>query len=1165
MCVYFFPSFNRSRSRGRQDRSPSSGQFTRSRRELERPRTPPSRWSTRSRSRSRSPMERRYRRRIEPTPEPEPEPELEPGQDLEMDPLVVENAWFEYMMEDTNGLDDDEEVAPRTKMDFSCEVCNVSVSSMQALQTHFAGAKHQKKLRQGGLSTDLQDLYRDDLDPAVKEKVFRCVVCDVVLTGNEIKVHVKGLRHQTGADDAGVESEDAFVEVDPGTYQSSSSSTIKTYSTRHEHHCSLCGVTLHHWEIFQKHLQGKRHQKLLKWNEPNEEVKGEIAGQQQFWCNICGIFCTNKDSLDGHLTGKKHYKMLKSKGIPIPTTDAQESSASLGQPQTKPWRSQPDSMVASQKRKSRSRSPERLRSTSGTRSSHERRRSHSLSRERPRSTSRTRGSRERPRSTSRTRGSRERRRSTSRSRGSRERRRTHSHSRSPVTTTSRDRWKSRSRSPVTAASRDRWKSRSRSPVTTTSRDRWKSRSRSPAATTSRDRWKSRSRSPAIKTKWKSRSRSRSPITTSRERRSRSHSPVAVPSHEKQKSHSPGTTTSREKLKSHSDSSKHAKSKHRSHRGHKERRHSHSERKHSHKSSRSRKSEPTPESPPSPGTPLTEETNVSPKNPGEYQVLERERKVISQKEEVESDAHREKPESQRNTEVVAKESQKLQEGASQTESTAVDKGTPCQSPQREGSSTPPMPPSIAPVAQPQLMMIPQLPGAMPQPLQPGEAAHSQLVGQPQFAVQQSQLALALYQFAQQTSSMAMFGQNFQQMTPTMTFLQPTVQGAGGSPSQPPFPQMALFQNPVNMGLPQSQTPGQLMAPQAMTSPQMAAAGGSRPQLMALQSSMQQAHLQPLPLSSSGPQIQQQPPMPLMQQPQVPFMQQQQPQVPMMATAQPTSAAAMPQPLAPAQPMPPTAISQPMSTTSGPQLPVIQQHPQMPVMQQHPQMPVVQQHPQMPVVQQHPQMPVIQQQPQMPMMATAHVPQTPAAAMPQPLPALAPSQPLPAMAMSQPMPGLQSGAQVTVSPTRTSPPHIFSPLPVPPPRGALSQEEETRAQDQEEEMEETPSTPLMDERVPPEPEPEPQPSDTTLLREALAQPSVTDRGKKTAQSSSQPDSKRKSDKPTAKAVKVVEQHIRCILCNKIFPADRTQKHLITMEHVKAVIKNPGIKIHEILIKV
>ena len=1067
MC--FFPSYNRSRSRGRQDRSPSSGQFTGSRREHEHSRSPPSRWSTRSRSRSRSPLVRRYRRRIETTPELEPEL----GQDPEMDPLEIENAWFEYMMEDTNGLDDDDGVNPRVKMDFSCEVCNVSVSSMQALQTHFAGAKHQKKLRQGGLTTDLQDLHKDDMDPAVKEKIFRCMVCDVVLSGHEIKVHVIGPRHQKKSEDAGVEGEDAFVEVNSGTYQSSSSSTIKTYSTRNEHHCSLCGVTLHHWEIFQKHLQGKRHQKLLKWNEPDEEAKAETAGVQQFWCNICGIFCTNKDSLDGHLAGKKHYKMLKSKGIPLPTAETKENSLSSSshghslalQLTTKLLR---DSRVTIHKRKSRSRSRERPRSTSGTGNSHERRRSHSRSRSPAVTTSRD------------------------------NRWRSHSRSRSPVTTTSRDnRWRSRSRSPAITTRR---RSRSRSPTITTRR---RSRSRSPAITTRR-RSRSRSRSPVTTTsRERRRSRSRSPTTASHERRSRSPSPLAVSSHEKQKTHSPGTTTtSREKRKSRSGSPKHSKSKHRSHRGHKERKHSHSEKKHSHKSSRSRKKEPTPESPPSPGTPLTGEVNVSPEIPGESQIMERERKIRSRKEKAEYDTHRPSQGNlHRNSEVEeqprgkAKESQS---SGSQTESGDVDKGTPCQSPQREGSTTPPMPQTMAPVAQPQLMMIPQLPGAVPQPLQPGEAAHSQLMPQPQFAVQQSQLALALYQFAQQTSTMAMFGQNFQQMTPMTFAVQPTVQGTGGSPSQM-FPQMALYQNPLNyapsqqqttaaggIGLPQSQTPGHLqpavvpqMAPQVMPGPQMAAGrgGGGQPQLMSLQ----------------------------------------QGQITSMSQTQ--------------QSLPTVAMSQP----------------QMPMM-----------------------------------MATTQQPTPAAAAMPQPLPALAPAQPMPAMAMSQPMPAmsqamssssLQPASQVMVSPTVAVPPHI-SPLPAPqfptssqpvtvPPQGALNQQDQeaTRAALEEEMEEETPSTPLMDERVPPEPES--QLADKTPPREPSAQRSVAHSRKKVAQpSSSQSDSKRRRDKPVAK-VRVEE--IRCKLCKKKFPADKTQKHLITMEHIKAVIKNPGIRIHEILIKV
>ena len=95
----------------------------------------------------------------------------------------------------------------------------------------------------------------------------------------------------------------------------------------------------------------------------------------------------------------------------------------------------------------------------------------------------------------------------------------------------------------------------------------------------------------------------------------------------------------------------------------------------------------------------------------------------------------------------------------------------------------------------------------------------------------------------------------------------------------------------------------------------------------------------------------------------------------------------------------------------------------------------------------------------------------------------------------------------------------------------------------------------------PEPRSQVTDSTLPRDSTAQQAVTDRFReeKVVQPALQLDSKRGS------VAKVAEQQIRCVLCKKIFPSDKTQKHLITMEHINAVIKNPGVRIHEILIKI
>lgn len=137
-----------------------------------------------------------------------------------------------------------------------CETCGIHVNSIKALQVHFAGARHRKELKRRGLSTDLTDTSTHNRPAA-----------------------------QLG--------ESLFVRED-GAFN-----------------CGLCGVILPTEDLFEKHLNGKKHQKRLKW------TKGEGLSGGQHWCNICNVYCTDKSGLDTHYAGKQHNKMMKRKGVPL--------------------------------------------------------------------------------------------------------------------------------------------------------------------------------------------------------------------------------------------------------------------------------------------------------------------------------------------------------------------------------------------------------------------------------------------------------------------------------------------------------------------------------------------------------------------------------------------------------------------------------------------------------------------------------------------------------------------------------------------------------------------------------------------------------------------------------------------------------------------------------
>ena len=203
--------------------------------------------------------------------------------------------------------EEEEEEVPRTKVEFNCEVCGVKATNFEALQKHFAGAKHQKNLRKVGYGRNFKAVHEIH-DPQMSNKILRCILCKIILTGAEVSVHVSCDTHLKALEKV----EDRFKDMNPDKWFEEV--TKKSESPKGGYACSVCNVNLPNFEGFQMHIKGKRHQKATKLAMNDESVlPGENV--QPFWCQLCNIYCTNQESLDVHLRGKKHIKMLKNKGI----------------------------------------------------------------------------------------------------------------------------------------------------------------------------------------------------------------------------------------------------------------------------------------------------------------------------------------------------------------------------------------------------------------------------------------------------------------------------------------------------------------------------------------------------------------------------------------------------------------------------------------------------------------------------------------------------------------------------------------------------------------------------------------------------------------------------------------------------------------------------------
>ena len=197
---------------------------------------------------------------------------------------------------------------PRVRVEFNCEVCDVRATNFDALQKHFAGAKHQKNLRKVGYGRNFKAVHEVQ-SPELSGKIIRCILCCVVLSGAELGVHVRCDSHLKALEKV----EDRFKEMDPDKWFEEVTPKSEM-SNKSGYKCTLCQVNLPTFEGYQIHVKGKRHQKAVKLAMNDESVlPGENV--QPFWCQICNIYCTNQESLDIHLRGKKHMKVLKNKGI----------------------------------------------------------------------------------------------------------------------------------------------------------------------------------------------------------------------------------------------------------------------------------------------------------------------------------------------------------------------------------------------------------------------------------------------------------------------------------------------------------------------------------------------------------------------------------------------------------------------------------------------------------------------------------------------------------------------------------------------------------------------------------------------------------------------------------------------------------------------------------
>ena len=203
---------------------------------------------------------------------------------------------------------------------FFCELCEAECSSIEALQDHFAGTRHQKKLCLNGLSSSLKHKYNINYEDELSGKVVECTLCKVIFHGLEGAFHFKSEKHQAlcnFATESKIDNRQWLRVVCDAPDKSADDELLRDMDEPEKvadgYYCDLCAATMPTETLFQAHIEGKRHQKKARWQYLC--LEGDTSEVNQYWCRLCNMFCTDRDALTTHYRGRNHIKTLQKKNI----------------------------------------------------------------------------------------------------------------------------------------------------------------------------------------------------------------------------------------------------------------------------------------------------------------------------------------------------------------------------------------------------------------------------------------------------------------------------------------------------------------------------------------------------------------------------------------------------------------------------------------------------------------------------------------------------------------------------------------------------------------------------------------------------------------------------------------------------------------------------------
>lgn len=192
----------------------------------------------------------------------------------------------------------------KSRIEWSCDLCQVITTSQQTLEGHLKGKKHKNKV--ASLNTNKIPEDESANDDEGKKNKFWCQVCRV-RTNSEatLKRHCNGKKHQ---------AKEALLNASKTIEESNGDEEKK-----HKDKLALVngGKTLE--EVEECNNERKANLALLNTNKAPEESSNdellvdESQKQHKFWCQMCAVGTTSETLMKKHRDGNEHMNLLQKK------------------------------------------------------------------------------------------------------------------------------------------------------------------------------------------------------------------------------------------------------------------------------------------------------------------------------------------------------------------------------------------------------------------------------------------------------------------------------------------------------------------------------------------------------------------------------------------------------------------------------------------------------------------------------------------------------------------------------------------------------------------------------------------------------------------------------------------------------------------------------------